>query len=383
MKLRMKLVDKIVGVFILFSILALFAGLVFIGISQRWFRKNYYFRSTFESGAGLNTGMPIKLKGFEIGKLSKISLDPSIKSVNIEFYIYEEYYENTVFENSVLQLAVSPIGLGTNLVFHPGKKEGPPSPPIKEWSVISSNQTVEGKEILKRDVGIAGTGESLGDLVSSIGPLMKQLEPTLLNVNTTLVSINDALQGTKNSKIGQILFDIEDILSQVSGQARGRKEGHVGNILKNVSSISNTLDVQIREELKRIDDIFINLSSITTNIDKITKSPKGLLVDLFDPKGSLKTLFDDNNVLFNDIEEMIDSVKEIINELETIAEFITGSTPQISGLIEEGKQTLNQSQLVLTKLKNEGGMALLFGSGTPKRREQATTYQSYRDEDFE
>lgn len=379
MKLRMKFVDQIVGFFILLAIIALAASLVFIGISQRWFAKNYYFRSKFNSGFGLDRGMSITLKGFEIGKISKVMLDPEEKYVNVEFYIYEEYYEHTVFENSVLQLSVSPIGLGNSLIFHPGKVEGAPRPAIEEWSYIPSNQTQEGKEILKRDVGLAATGDALGDLVSSVGPLIKELEPTLININETLVSINEALIGTKKSKIGQILYDIGDIAATLDRVVNGTDTGPVGNIVMNTSDLSNTLNEKINLEFEKVGTILAGVDNIIASIDSLTADPTGLVVDLIDPKGSIKTLLDDGNVLFEDIEEMVDSVRKIIDELESVAKFITGLTPQISGLIEQGKQTLDQGQDVLEAIANNP----LLSGGISKEREQPTTYQSYRDEDFE
>ncbi|MBN1698133.1 MAG: MCE family protein [Spirochaetales bacterium] len=379
MKLRIKYIDKVVGLFILISVLTLAALLVFIGISQRWLKKNYYFKSKFESGSNLEVGMPIKLKGIEIGKLSRIELDPLERIVNVDFYIYEEYYKHTVYENSVLQVSVSPIGFGTSLVFHPGKFEGPPRPELQEGAYIPSNQTKEGQEILMRDVGAAGTGESVGDLIASVAPLLKQLEPTMLNINQTLVSINDAIMGTKKSKLGKLLFDVDDLVSNVDSIITGKDKGPVGNIITNVSSISDTLDGQVDQEMKRIDGILKNVEAISLQVSTMTADPKGLIVDLVDPKGSLKTLLDDNNVLFNDIEEMLESVKEIIREMEKVAKFITGVTPQISGILEEGKKTLDQGQDVLEALKNNP----LLSGGITAERKQPTTYQSHRDDEFE
>lgn len=375
----MKYVDQIVGFFILLAILALVASLVFIGITQRWFAKNYYFKSTFNSGFGLKSGMAITLKGFEIGKISKVFLDPEEKQVNVEFYIYDEYYEHTVFENSVLQLAVSPIGLGNSLIFHPGKVEGAPRPALEEWSYIPSNQSSEGKEILRRDVGLASSGDALGDLVSSIGPLIKELEPTLININETLISINDAFIGTKKSKIGQIIYDLSDIVATMDRAVAGTDTGPVGNILTNASEISDTFNEKISKEFEKVGTILTSINNIMASIDTLAADPKGLLIDLIDPKGSVKTLLDDGNVLFDDIEEMMDSVRSIIDELENVAKFITGLTPQISGLIEQGKQTLDKGKDVLEAVANNP----LLSGGISKEREQPTTYQSYRDEDFE
>ena len=52
--------------------------------------------------------------------------------------------------------------------------------------------------------------------------------------------------------------------------------------------------------------------------------------------------------------------------------------PQIVGLLEQGRTTLDQGQDVLEALKNNP----LLRGGVPDRREQQTTFQSYRDEEF-
>ena len=380
MKLRMKFVDQIVGFFILLAIIALVACLVFIGISQRWFAKNYFFKSKFNSSSGLSSGMSITLKGFEIGKISKVVLDPVVKEVNVEFYIYDTYYEHTVFENSVLQLSVSPIGLGNSLVFHPGKAEGEAlRPALEEWSFIPSNQTEEGKEILKRDVGLASSGDALGDLITSVGPLLSELEPLVNNMNTTLVELNDGLAGTKKTKFGQIMYDIGEITESLDRAMKGNDTGPIGQIMTETSELATTLNEQITLELKKFGTILTSTDNMMANLDNMFADPTGLLVELIDPKGSLDSIIDDGNVLFEDLEEMMDSIRIIIDELESVAKFITGLTPQISGLIEQGKETLDEGQDVLEALANNP----LLAGGISEEREQPTTYQSYRDEDFE
>jgi phospholipid/cholesterol/gamma-HCH transport system substrate-binding protein len=75
MKLRIRFAEQVVGAFVLLAIVGVGVILVFIGINQRWFARNYYFISRFASGDGLAVGMPIMLKGFEIGRVSRIRLD--------------------------------------------------------------------------------------------------------------------------------------------------------------------------------------------------------------------------------------------------------------------------------------------------------------------
>src|SRR5271169_5313091 len=124
MKFKIRFADQIVGIFVLAAIVAVALVLVLIAINQRWFARNYYFTSEFSSGSGLFVGMPVSLKGFDIGKISSMRLNEQ-SEVDVRFYIQDTYYDR-VTPDSVLELTSSPIGLGTTLKFHSGKNRLPP-----------------------------------------------------------------------------------------------------------------------------------------------------------------------------------------------------------------------------------------------------------------
>src|SRR6056297_85260 len=142
MKFRIRFAEQIVGLFVLIAIVSLAAILIFMGINQRWFAKDYHFTSRFQSGEGLNRGMAIKLKGFTIGAVDTIDLLDD-NTVQIEFHIFDTYY-NRVLPNSVLQLTTSPIGIGGGgLVFYPGIDDGPP---LEEGAFIPSTDFPAGRQ---------------------------------------------------------------------------------------------------------------------------------------------------------------------------------------------------------------------------------------------
>ena len=126
MKFRIRYADQLVGVFLLLAVLAIAVILVFLGINQRWFAKDYQFRSRFDSASGLSVGMPIMLKGFEIGKIERIELNDD-NQVDVLFSVQDTYYDK-VLPNSVLELTSSPIGLGVTLNFYPAPGRDSRSP---------------------------------------------------------------------------------------------------------------------------------------------------------------------------------------------------------------------------------------------------------------
>ncbi|HOX92628.1 MAG TPA: MlaD family protein, partial [Spirochaetales bacterium] len=169
MKFKIKYMDQIVGLFIIIA-LALFAVIVIlVGMNQRWFAKDYRFHTVFSSAAGVAPGTAITMKGFTVGKIDKISLNEN-NMVDAQFHIYDTYYP-LVVANSVLELTVSPIGLGSSLLFHPGKPPVDPltmqvltdpetglalaGVPLAEGSFIPSTASAEGQAILEQELADA------------------------------------------------------------------------------------------------------------------------------------------------------------------------------------------------------------------------------------
>jgi len=106
--------------------------------------------------------------------------------------------------------------------------------------------------------------------------------------------------------------------------------------------------------------------------------PTGLAKRLLDPKGSLNTILDDDNRLYDQIQGSLQELQAVIAQLAEFTRFVNSAQPQIVGLLEQGRTTLDQGQDVLEALKNNP----LLRGGVPDRREQQTTFQSYRDEEF-
>ena len=99
----------------------------------------------------------------------------------------------------------------------------------------------------------------------------------------------------------------------------------------------------------------------------------------------MATLLDDDNRLYDqitaiiaDVEDSIASLRGSIAEVQEFTAYLNTTQPQISGLLEEGRQTLDTGQDVLEGLRNNP----LLRGGIPEEQEQQTTFQGIRDEEF-
>lgn len=387
MKLNVKTIDKIVGLFILLAVIGLVVILIFLGLNQRWFKKNVYFYSKFNSAKSLIVGMPITLSGFEIGKVDNIDLNPREKIVILNFYIYEEFYETSVTPNSIIELVSSPIGLGSGLVFHPGLLKGEDDwRAIPEGDYIPAYNTEDGLSIAAKGlVDRSVTDDSIGSLLSQVNPIMQQIPPILFALKNVLVDVDEAFKGTRESQLGRTLFSVTGLLSsmnksltEVNSVLGGTSAGPAGNILNNLSEVSDTMNEAVLEQSRKLAALMENVKGITANLEKISGDPTGLVTTLINPGGSIKTFLDDGNVLFDNVQGMFEDVRAIIGELEKFSRFISSTTPQISGILETGKETLSEGQNVLEGLKNNP----LIKGGITEKKDQPSTFSSYREEDF-
>lgn len=375
MKLRIRFAEQVVGVFVLLAIIGVGVILVFIGVNQRWFARNYSFTSRFASGDGLAVGMPIMLKGFEIGRISRITLNPQ-NEVDVLFYVRDTYYDR-VHRYSVLELATSPIGLGVSLRFHSGKDGGPPLP---EMSFIPSLDSEEGRELADRGLVDIPKGEDvIGSVIAKLNPILDETRMTISEIRRTATTLDMALNG-RGGPMGDMVVSLSATPAKVNKAVDGVSV-RVNTLLDKLAAVSDNLqDITVKTR-GVIGDLSTNLDEISQNIKDMTrdlKNTQGLAKRLLDPKGSMDTFLNDQNQLYNQVEDSIKNADEIVAQLKSFMEFINSTRPQISSVLEKGSSALDKGNDVLEAAKNNP----LLRGGVPPRIEPSGTLKSYRDEDF-
>ena len=144
MKFKIKYADQIVGFFSLVAIASLIVLIFAIGAKKSWFtKKNYYF-TVFDSGSGIYVGMDLMYKGFSIGKVESVDLVGEF--VKVDYYVLEDYFDY-VKEYSIVELSVSPIGLGSSFTLFPG---------------TGSTTIPSGREIFRKDSMPGEEGQDAG-----------------------------------------------------------------------------------------------------------------------------------------------------------------------------------------------------------------------------
>lgn len=351
MKFRIRYAEQVVGLFVIIAFVSLAGILIFMGINQRWFKKDYHFVSRFESGEGLSNGMAIKLKGFKIGAVDSVRLSRD-NTVQIGFHIFDTYY-NRVRRHSVLELTTSPIGIGGGgLTFHPGLTGEDLLP---EGSYIPSLDFKEGQRLVERGlVQMPQKSDAASEILDRIGPILDSTHDTVKSVNSILTTVDGSLKGTDKGPLGTMLRETETLLSQV-----------------------NATLAQMTDE---ISPILTNTSGITANIEKTSAElteTQGLVRKLLGDEGTVGKLFSDEE-LYNSVTGIVAELEAVSGELSAFSAYINEQKPQITTLIEKGKSAIDEGENVLEGLSNNP----LLRGGITEDYPTPSTFQGYRDEEF-
>lgn len=351
MKFKIKYADQIVGLFVIIAIVSISVLLIFMGINQRWFAKNYYYHTRFLSADGLKIGMGIKLKGFQIGQIDKIRLSDK-NDVEVDFYIYSEYIDK-ILPNTIIQKATNPVGIGSDLLIHPGLGPGDPLP---ENSFIPSYNLPEARELINSGVVDIPQGDN------TITRILGQVDPLLFKINLLLDTVTE-LSATVNSTI------------------KGEDKGPTGKIVRNVEGITAELNTILAETSGRIAVLLENLENMSGNFSMMSDhlaDPTGIVPKLVGPDGSVAALLNDDRKLYDQIYGIIESLNKTMAELNKFTVYLNQSTPQLTGILEESRGALKEGTAVLEGLKNNP----LLKKGITTQREQPDTLQGKREEDF-
>lgn len=339
MKFRIKFADQIVGAFVIIALLLLVAMLLALGSQQRWFAKDFSYTSRFNSGTGLSAGMPILLKGFKIGRIDSITLNEK-NLVDVTFEIYDTFRDK-VTKHSILELSVSPIGLGNSLTLHPGFGDEL----LEEGAFVPSYDSPQAQILLEKGlVNRPPKDDSIARILSNVNPLLENLNTTVVQVNATLAGINGSDGRRVDSMMGEVETRVPEMLNELSSSVAA-----ITYILENLKGTSDAL-----------------------------KDPTGLVPTLLDPKGSLATLLDDNDRLFLHIENSLAQVAATLTALRASTETLSASMPRIGATIEQLRGTVDTANDVLEGVKNNP----LIRGGVPSRTVPEAAPQSGRTTEF-
>ncbi|MDR2110779.1 MAG: MlaD family protein [Spirochaetaceae bacterium] len=311
MKFKIRFADQIVGILIIAAFVVLIFVIFMLGSHQRWFAKDHQYRTYFDTATGLSPNMAVQYKGFTIGSVKSFQLTED-DEVEVLFSIHSEY-GGRVRQGSLVDLEVSPIGLGNHFFFYPGLGEDP----LEENAHIPSLNSPQGQTLIQLGLAkVPPKTDSIAKLIAQVGVIMDSL-------NGVLVEVKDAFAGTEATALGRTITNVTDLT--------GNMNQTLEPVLADVKKISSDL---------------------------------GILADkLVEPDGLVSTVLDTEGAVYTNLESSLKSISGTLRNLEKTTGYLPAEMPQIAGLIMELRVTLGTVEDVLTALLNNP----LLRKGVPPR----------------
>ena len=313
MKFKIRFADQIVGFFIVLSLVCIAFVVILLGRSQRWFKHDVPYRTLLQSAGGLSKNMAVQYRGFTIGSIKAFKLMDD-DNVEVTFLINEEY-KDRVRLGSLVEMMISPIGLGNQFLFHPGKGELLPT-----GAVVPVVGSALAKVLVRQGLAVEPQHDD------SISLLMNRASNLLAELNDTVAYVNDAIGPGSDTEIGRIVASVQKTLAGAEG-------------------IPQSVDVAVDMAVKTIENIQTEVKSILANVNTLT-------TELNNPNGLIYTLLDTDKDLYTNLVKSLNSVSSMLDNLDKVTAFIPSQIPQLAAIISELRTTLKTAEDVLTALTN-------------------------------
>ncbi len=309
-----------VGIFFIVGLVILLAVFDFVG-DIPFFRNVYTVKTYFDSIDELREGNPVRIEGYEIGKVSKIRI--ADRKIEVEMTVGKN---SGVKTDSVARIQLTSL-LGTsyiNLTFG-----SPDSPPAVDGTVLPSEEPSNINDIIvKVDAALSSVESALGAF-DVLGENKEQLTSIVTNLNSVLAGLEKG-EGTfgKLLKDDELYDEARDALTNVNDITASLRDGKgtLGKLLTDDSLYTETKVAftnlgQMAEKLNTSEGTIGKLLNDDTLYNEATGAATNLnqiLEKINSGKGTLGQLVNDDK-LYRDAQDTLLKVDKSIDTLDDLA----------------------------------------------------------------
>jgi len=309
-----------VGIFFVVGLLILLAVFDFVG-DIPFFRNEYTLKAYFNSIGELREGNPVKLEGYDIGKVSKIKV--ADRKIEVELSVKKDIGIRKDSEASIRLTSL----LGTsyiNLTFGT-----PESPAAVQGDVLPSQDPADINQILSKvESAVGSIDNALGGL-DVFGANKEQLTNIVNNIDIVLEDVKEG-KGTigKLFKDDSLYNEAENTFANVNEITASIKEGKgtIGKLLKdeslyNDAKVALTNIGELSKKLNTSDGTIGKLINDDTLYNEATDAATNLnsiLEKINSGQGTLGQLVNDDS-LYKDAKGTLLKVDKSIDTIDDLA----------------------------------------------------------------
>ena len=284
-----------VGVLAAVAITILIVGYSFLKGNDVFSRENEFY-ARYERVDGLAVSKPVLVNGYQIGRVSKLTLQPN-GQILVQFKIHPEY---AIPKNTIAKLESTDLLGGKAIVFELGN---------------GSDFAMDG-DTLNANVK--------KDLMDQVEPVQKKAEQIIARMDSVLASVNNTL----NPEF-QRNFD--------------RSFASIARTLETLEKTTGTVDGLVATQTTKISGIMSNLESISANLKNNNASITAILTNF-------EKVSDD--VAKANFAQTITEANKAVADLQTIVGKINSGTGTLGQLINDERmyKNLNNAAANLDKL---------------------------------
>ncbi|QEM68470.1 MCE family protein [Geobacter sp. FeAm09] len=288
---RFKHLERKIGIFIALALAGIAVAIVLFGLQKDFFSKKYSLHFTVDRGTGFTKGMPVKLSGFRIGRVTSIALnDQAMVDIAIEI---DSKYRTWIRSDSIVKQV----------------KEGLVGDTIVEVSVGSLD-----KPELKNNEAISYVKtKALDELADEIADKVK---PVLIEVRDIIGYVNDP-----NGDLKKTIRNLELLTRNLEGTRRNADRLLVsanGNMDRIAGQASSVLDTTNRK-IESI-DLAPTLDKVNNAIDTLDRKLPPLLDKADATLGNVAQISRDTRTklpgLLSQAEDVMFSTDKLLNSLQ-------------------------------------------------------------------
>ncbi len=281
--------EKKIGLFVVIAIAGIIVAIFLLGIQQDIFTSKTTIYFIAPSGKNINEGQSVKLSGFKIGKVKKLSLD-DIASVKVELSINTKYMKWIKSDSKARRTKEALIG-----------------EEIIEITPGSINaKKVEGQGVIDY--------ERVKELSEMAEEIQAEIKPVLTDIKQIISYINDP-KGNIKQTLGNIQKLSEDILVT---------QKHVDTLIQNTDQ---------------------NLKSTITNVNTLLDSAKTTITNT---DNIMKKIDKDIPGIMEKANKTLENVEKTTGEIKKITE---QAAPQIPPIIEKGGNIAEGTKDIVDSVK--------------------------------
>ncbi len=296
-----------VGLLLLFVLLCLIAAVAYVGIKKDLFAERIEYIVISKSGEKIEPGMPIRLSGFDIGQVSRVTLD-KVDLVRIEIRILKRYQQWMKQDSRIILEQEGVIG-NSFLKLIPGSES---APILEEGTVIQLDK-------------IGGISE----LIQEMQPVIEALRAIVINVWDLTDYLVDS-QGPVRKILGNAETMTERLLSE-HGLVHYLTEdprpiAHVDQLLARTDKTMASADTLLHSVTQRVEDVAPLQEELTAAIHQ-------------------------SRLLVEEFQGIREDLQPILENVTAISEEVKAASRDLISLRRQGEYSLRLGTDLLLRLK--------------------------------